>query len=452
VVSDQIATFDISNRDTPVRKSALTVMNIADKSVRVGAHLAELGGDPLTGDPRITVVPIAGGTNAVPVGTVELASAIGGTTDPCKPRYGGFSEYAQMFVNGNLVYVVYDATLFEQNGTMGFIVVDLADPTSPKVMGSSVFRLTAPVDPYSNDSYAYGVGFWRNYSDVFGGAWPPGGEPVVRAGSTVVIQEIVAAGPGRGQAVLHSVDLSDPSNVRLASSVAIADGGPSSGLFSDGSVVLTAHHEDLASNPARTHFFVDRVDFSNPAAPVRTKINVPGSLFGVDRGANRIVTIDYSHATTPDMFIRLVDLGQNGATLLDTFHPQVGPMIWFGMGADRFWIAHFDGSPYSLTSVDTLTGIRAGAFQMASTFAASGDSLLAQTDGTAVGVLSDYPKPRGIKVYDTADAANPRVAVDVPLPTPVTSRDYYYRPDLAFDDDYAILSIGAYGAHAFATK
>jgi len=413
---------------------------------------------------------------------------------------------------------------------MGFAVIDLTDPLAPKLLGSSVLAITAPAPTtpsypyYYYDYYGCGIGYYYNPT----GVWQSGAR-VAQVGSTIVLEELAARQQATtpdpysyyyssSQAILHAVDLSVPANIRLVSSHAIGEGASSSGLFVDGTNVFTSHQEEVAGSLGRSRFFVDRLDYTNPAFPVRTKINVPGSLFGVDKGGTRIVTVDYRRTMTPltstgssypqcpantDAFgdswvqykqvpvdsgalpeggyyyscyygtglcsipencvhvsrtLKLVELGQAGATLLSTYAPSGDRIGTLSMGADRLWISRSkyvsvtatDGGysrSYNVTTVDTLGGIRAGAFAMGTPIITTGDSVTTQPGGTLVGVLSTWTPPTGIKVFDTADLATPKLRLSVDLPGQSYGY-YYYSNALSLDDGYATLSMGKYGAVA----
>jgi uncharacterized secreted protein with C-terminal beta-propeller domain len=525
VSDDQVASFDIANRDAPVRTDVLALANVADKTVRMGDYLVELGTDWWTSEPQITVVPIAAGAQAIPVATFELGETLNTSKDACMSRYwSSFSNSAQLFVNGNLVYVVYDAGFAGTGakGRMGFAVIDLTDPLSPRLAGSSVLEIAQPAPtmtsgPYSYYYGSYGIGIGYYYNPT--GVWQSGAR-VVRVGSTIVLEEISPRQseiPDQyglvvttSQATLHAVDLSDPANIRLVSSHAITEGASSSGMFVDGSNVFTSHQEEIGKadtgTPGRARFFVDRVDYANPAAPARTKINVPGSLFGVDKGGARVVTIDYRRTiqqltTTNNAYsvcqttgitgafvdywvqyplklapegatpmydytqppacvhvfrtFRLLDIDPAGAKLLDSFEPFGERVGGVSMGADRLFFirnkyvsASVSGTnrSYYQVSVDTLSGIRAGAFTMGAPIVTTGDSVTTQPDGTLVGIVSTWSPPTGVRVYDTADPAKPRLALDMGLPS--SGGSYYYSTNVTLDDKYAVVSMGKYGAQA----
>ena len=496
---DQVASFRIDDRDAPVRRSALPLGNVANKTVRVGEYLVELGTDWWTSEPQIAVVPVGGGAQAVPVATLDLARAVNTSGDPCYTRYwSSFAANTQLFVEGSSVLITYDAGFagVSNKGRMGFAVVDMSDPVHPVLRGGAVLEIVKAAQPnYGYPYYGCGVGYYTNPI----GVWSSG-DRIVKVGTTLVLQELqpVAVPADAGtlpssirptKAILHAVDLSDPANIHLASSTTLAEGQSTSGLFVDGSRVFTSHQEDVAERPGRTRFFVDRIDFAAAAAPVRARMNVPGSLLSVEPGGERIATVDYrrtqfnfdADAQAPpttcgdasgfvetwwiygngyygravacvriERTLRAVGLAEGGATLLDSHEPKGERVTGLKVGRDRIWIERAKYVPstptsndYSTLGVETLTGIRSGHFDLASSLTVRGGALIPERDGTRF-VINASSKPPRITVFDTADPAAPRQIFEQEL-----SGGRYLSPDgISFDPRYLIWSMGKDGAMA----
>ena len=310
VSDDQVATFNIDDRDAPARRDALALANVADKTVRVGEHLVELGSDWWTNEPQITVVPIDAGAQGVPVATIELAKAVNPGSDPCYSRYwSAFAGSSQLFVEGSDVYIAYDAGFAGAGGKgrMGFAVLDMTDPAHPALRGSAILEIIRNPPP---QTYGYRIlRMWRRLLQPIPPAFGRAATVSRRWARPSSCRSSNSDRPARRwlcpydirptRAILHAVDLSDATQIRLTSSTTLGDGASSSGLFVDGSRVFTSHQEDVIERPGRTRFFVDRLDFAKPSAPVRAKFNVPGSLLNVDRGGERLVTVDYRRTLTP---------------------------------------------------------------------------------------------------------------------------------------------------------
>ena len=507
VSDDQLATFRIDDRDAPARRDTLALANVADKTVRVGDYLVELGSDWWTSEPQIAVVPIAGGAQGIPVATLDLAKAVNTGNDPCYSRYwSSFAGNSQLFVEGSTVYVAYDAGFAGASGKgrMGFAVLDMADPLHPALRGSAVLEIVKGPSPQSYP-YGYGYGCGVGYYSNPRGVWSSG-DRIVQVGTSLVLQELEPIEtPDAGvnsftirptRAILHAVDLSDPANIRLTSSTKIGDGLSASGLFGDASHVFTSHQEDVVDRPGRTRFFVDRIDFANPAEPVRSKINVPGSLLTVDRGGERAVTIDYrrtltpadSDASTPPQpcqvdggfayaepiysmngtwrvegclrvyrTLKLVSLAGNTATQLDALEPTGDSVSKVHAGSDRLWIERVKyvsnppvpGNPYAggytQLSVETLSGLRAGHFTSASNLTLRATTLIPERDGTRFVASALGDSPSSLAVFDTSDAAHPRRVIEH-----VESRAQYYgsTANITLDPRYLIWSMGKDGALA----
>ena len=502
VSDDQVATFDIDNRDAPARRDKLALGNVANKTVRVGEYLVALGSDWWTSEPQITVVPIAAGAQGVPVATIDLAQTVNTGNDPCYTRYwSAFAGNSQLFVEGNSVYIAYDAGFVGASGKgrMGFAVIDMADPEHPALRGSALLEIvkSAPQQMYPYAYYGCGVGYYSNPT----GVWSSG-DRIAKVGTTVVVQELEPIdGPDAGyspytvkptKAILHVVDLSDATNIRLASTTAIDDGASASGIFVAGSTLFTSHQENVIASPGRTRFFVDRLDLAAPSAPARTKINVPGSLLAVDGGGERVTTVDYRRTVTPFeadaqtpsspciveggfaqagwiygngsfgrpeaclrvyRTLKLVALGASSATLLDSFEPTGDLVTTVQTGSDRIWLQRTKYVPvapsapggYVELSVETLTGIRAGHLQSASRIAKRGDSMVPDRNGTRFVIQSWSEYPGRLTVIDTADAAFPRQILEH---EEGRSQLYGSSSGITLDPRYLILSMGKYGATA----
>lgn len=89
--------------------------------------------------------------------------------------------------------------------------------------------------------------------------------------------------------------------------------------------MLTSHYESSLSEPGKVHFYLDRVDLANPAAPrFLGKVNVPGSLLAWDGASGRAITVDYRRVVQTG--ISVYDcLGRGGAAFTpDPLNYQVG--------------------------------------------------------------------------------------------------------------------------------
>jgi hypothetical protein len=130
-------------------------------------------------------------------------------------------------------------------------------------------------------------------------------ENLVRAGARTVLAGSALALQNRGghwswngewvsgDAWLDVVDVSNvaaPVTTRLDLPGSLGVGG----LFVDGTTLLTSHYEPVEDSPGKIRFFVDFVDVSAPRAPrLAASVNVPGSLFAWDASSGRAITVDY---------------------------------------------------------------------------------------------------------------------------------------------------------------
>lgn len=89
---------------------------------------------------------------------------------------------------------------------------------------------------------------------------------------------------------LRVIDVRDPLHVKTTT-VPLPSNAEYSGLIVSGDEILTSHFERRDSASTRGRFYLDRVDISDPGAPVAlAKVNVPGVLVSYDARAGRALT------------------------------------------------------------------------------------------------------------------------------------------------------------------
>ncbi len=522
VSDDQVGAFNIANRDAPVRLDALALSTIAQKSVRVGENIVSLGLDWWLQTPQITVTPIAGGANTTPLATLELASTLDPAGGRCYGYWSSFYRSVDLFVNGNLVYFVYDAgfgatysdAASSGKGSVGFAVVDLTDPATPKLVGTQVLPLGQPVPPLYTNSYYYyyNYGFAVGAYSVGRGIWASGSR-IVQLGSTIVLEELVPINPSstnywqaaESTAILHAVDLANPAVIREVSALTLAKGISAGGLFANGQTLLTTTYESVPENPSKVRFYVEKVNYGTPASPAQSRLNVPGSLLTVDAGTARVVTVDYkrtienivqpensyscnyptcnvtagfgsayyqyapitttgtsgtytrscpSACVRVEQSLRLVDLLAEGAQLVDTYQPTGDRISQVIAGTDRLWFVKYSTTT-NQSALDVATGIRAGKLTVASTMTLPSWTM-PRASGTMLSLVSYASSASsgsvtyGINDLVVYDTVNPAV------PNQLFKTDlgipYYYVRDIALDRTHTIVSAGNYGAWALAVQ
>lgn len=500
ISDDQIASFDIANRESPKRLGQATIANTAQQAVRVGANIVALGADWYTQSPQMVVFPIDGGAS-VPIASIDLGATIAASSSDCWESYwSSFSASSQLFVQGTRVVVVYDGRFARRQGQVGFAVIDVGDPAHPSLLGHKVLTLGTTVasrsdyDSASARPFGCGVGHYDSPNGFFSA-----GQRLVHLGNTIVLQELDPSGPPssdarkspEARATLHAVDLSNPANIRLLSSTVISEGAPTSGLFVSRNSVLTSHIE-TAGTSGRVKFYLDRLELSNPLVPARSKVNVPGSLFGVDEESNHVVTIDYvrtvdtldrtagdsdelecgsqtafgtawiaysqsgaggrsapeqKNCVRVDRVLTLVDLTGGTTTVLDTFSPAGEPIVDAAMGVDRLYLTHraAGGAPSPSRGIEVLAGIRAGRWDSAATVSIpSNQSPIPSSSDARFAVPPSDSSP--LLVYDTSNPAEPAKVLE--SDRAASARGWVYSTSL--DSEYLVLALGQYGVSAMA--
>lgn len=435
VAGDGLSTFDIRDRGAPRRLDARQLGARAHLVARVGNYLASLdfGG-------RLTIRPFDRDRIA-PVGALELG--------------GEVSQSMRLMSNGQALFVSWMPG-WPDEGQREFAVVDVGESGLPKLRGQGRAMLPAPVNKGEETTDAGAIVLPQPNSAIGTG---------VLVGRTFVLPEYFSPRPRsrydeaqtRATATLYAVDLSDPQAIGLVSEVAIDEGYARSGLFVDGSVVFMTHAEPEASEPEphKLRYFVDRVDYADPAHPRRLDaVNVPGALLAVLPGGRRIVTVDHrrEELTVPDSVeadqfcsnpfggyasanvpqgtetcvrvyrtLRVVELGERGARVVASYEPKGEAVGDVAVGDDRIWLlrrAPAVGDDYPVR-LETLH-IEKAALTSASTFdlpAGANSRLFAEPASTTVlvtGEVGDSGSDEGVThrvtaIIDTADASAPRL-------------------------------------------
>ncbi|KYF78575.1 hypothetical protein BE20_07785 [Sorangium cellulosum] len=292
-VSDQeVGTFNIDDRDAPVEVADLTLTTVVSNAVVTGDLVVRMSADWWTSSPQLEIAPAADPGRTEPIGKLDLAAL---ATDAEGSCYGYGLADARLFAHGQHAYLLWPSHTGE-TPKAHVAVIDLRDPESPRIASHREL-------PFSGVAlYGYGYSY---------GAVVPTGDPVVQAGSTLVLRNTndqyyyygdydggdVSVGgggqPASAEPSLEVIDLSDPSNPAHRS-VALPSGAGYTGLQLDGTTVLTSHWVPLPEDASKARFYLDRIDVSDPSSPVvRAPVNVPGSLLAFDGALGRALTVDY---------------------------------------------------------------------------------------------------------------------------------------------------------------
>jgi hypothetical protein len=285
------------------------------------------------------------------------------------------------------------------------------------------------------------------------------------------------------------VDLSQPASPRVTTATLPAFVAYT-GLLASGSMIATSHHEP--STNGRVRFYLDRVDVSDPRAPVvLPKVNVPGSLVAYDDESSNAITTDYqevriegltyqqcyerygsayfdSHGRNIEVTtvgtcvvtrqsLYLVHVENDAATVIDRVDLALGERVastslgddrlFVSVGTASYYYGYYDYY-YGYTSWEdrplpfiVLSGIRSGNFSAARIELSAGDTwgyVPLVASGTRAAVSTGFQGK--LAVIDADDQENPRVAREIDL------RGYVQ--DLDVIGDHVVASLGYDGAQA----
>ncbi|HEY6558310.1 MAG TPA: beta-propeller domain-containing protein, partial [Polyangiaceae bacterium] len=279
VSDERVQSFDITNRSAPRLLDSLAVARQVQAAVGVQDYVVRLGTDWWNNSTTsLDVTPLSQPDLAQGLGSLDFTSAVEGGC-------GSYMSSGRLFGHGSRAYVLYhdyDARTGARSSAAA--IVDVANPASPKLEAN---RVLAALGPYDTE------GASGSNNVVFSG------DAVVQIGSTFIssrarIEYDPLLGTTRpGKQWLEIVDAATPSNIAVRE-FQLPFTAFTSGLHVHGTTVLTSHYESSLSDAGKVHFYLDRVDLSNPAAPrYLAKVNVPGSLLAWDGASGRAITVDY---------------------------------------------------------------------------------------------------------------------------------------------------------------
>ncbi len=498
-VSDRnVSSFDIANRDTPVKKQDLDLSNPAYRMVELPAHIASITNDWWTGEVTLSLTPKANADDAAITGKLSLASLAEQDAAKCTSGASAWASWyqARLFTQGNFVYVTVPVYTYDSSVRGGKVVVaavDVSNPLAPVIASKTEMKLTT--HDTSTGYYGwYGYGFYDGYEyySYYGGmngSLVGSGQAIVQQGTKLAYIEIdndpieidLGAGRKRYDSRVHrKIHVADFANAAAPVVHAPIDLGDSFGgtpLHVLDGVVMTSKWVRSTKNPDKVRFFMDRVDI-NGASPVRlASINTPGSLLLVDQEAHRLVTTDYSALRTsaPDwqacqtslgwraywdydthdcMLVsrsfKLADIAGTKVTLRQTFVPPSQNISGVQIADDRIYITRY--ARYDYSSVSSGPGtyasqpkvIEDGGLWAIGGIRAGTLSIVSQSIGDADWPLAAFGTKvalytqGGIAIYDTS----------TPTPTKVIEqnlRGYGYSSHVLMGPNRAIASLGEWG-------
>lgn len=276
---ERLETFDIADRSAPESKSHVNLAQVVNRLDVSGDAVVRLGNDYWTRyKTEVTVSSLEDLVNLDSGITVELPSLNG---EQCN----GYSYLQQTFTGDDRVYYVYrsyNSASVSESEDVRVTTLDVADPKNPVVAGDVSLGF-APQQRYN-----YVPGLVDN------------GDGGLVVGNQLVFTNHRMEYNDRGfitknEAALEVVDFTDP-KAPVRTHLALPTSLGSTSLLRSGDVVVTSHFVTSPTNANNVRFYLDRIDFSNPKAPVVLEpVNIPGSLLAFDAATNRALTVDYRY-------------------------------------------------------------------------------------------------------------------------------------------------------------
>ncbi|MDF2696030.1 MAG: hypothetical protein K0S65_4413, partial [Labilithrix sp.] len=314
-----VTSFDITSRDTPVKKNELDLSNPAYRLAELPGHIASITNDWWSGEVMLSLTPKENADDASVTAKLSLASLAPPNAAYCSGANGWASWYeARLFGSGNTVYVtvpVYTYDSYSRGGKLIAAAIDVSNPQKPVIAGKTEMLFTER--DTSNGGYYGGWygGFcdgWAFYSRYGGmnGSLIGSGQVVVQQGTKLAyieedyepIETKKNDGTGRWSYKLHRrlhvADFGVPAQP-TTHAIELPDSLGSSPLHLYKGMVLTSRWVQSTKNPDKVRFFVDRIDITGPTPMLRASINTPGSLLLTDEASSRFVTTDYQAKRVP---------------------------------------------------------------------------------------------------------------------------------------------------------
>jgi hypothetical protein len=286
VSDERVQAFDISNRSAPSLLDSQALAIHVQRSAGVQNSIVRLGLDWWnTHTAALDVTPLSQPDLPQGVGSLDIPSAL-------ESSCGSYVGSGRVFGHGSRAYLLYeDYDNLDGSRASAAAVVDVTNPAAPRLEANAVLA-------------EFGANV--NGPGYVSANIVAAGDSVVQIGSTfVTARTSIEYDPMFGglppKAWLEVADAAAPSRLR-ATKLDLPVGTGINGLHTDGSIVLTSHYEESATEPGKVRFYLDRIDVANPAAPrYLGKVNVPGSLLAWDAASRRAITVDYRRTVQNDV-------------------------------------------------------------------------------------------------------------------------------------------------------
>lgn len=351
--SEVVDVLDITDRDHPALDGSLELSrNVNDLAVE-GDIAVEYVGDWYTGHTSLYVVPASDPNTTQPLATLEFPFMA-----------------SRIFRNGSFAYVISQGSMTWPTDRAGgedgsgdananepvvvpprATVVDLSDPTNPQIRGT----LDLPSDSMGTNYYWD----WYWYS----------GEMVQVDGSLLAVHRAsmcLAWDSSFGHCTsqipdrITMIDFANPDQPVISGEVELAGADWMYGLTAAGRTLYISHYEYVrqVGNEWWVRYWLDRVDVTNPAAPVQLpSVNIPGWFLGASSDGSELYTQEYAYLNDqPFGVIHALELNGNVAQLASSvaISGWLGQLTFSGEHAyGTVYRAAADGTgTSSLVSVD----------------------------------------------------------------------------------------------------
>ena len=151
-------------------------------------------------------------------------------------------------------------------------------------------------------------------------------------------------GPYTGEDAVVLFDLSNPDAPRRAGKVVLSGSDWSWGLRAEAGLLWLTHHE-WTDDARGVRYYLDRIDVSDPDAPVLLpKVNVPGTFLGTS-GARRVYTLDTrwdDSAASATSLVHALDLTDRGTARLVGTISLPGWTSGAVLGSGHAWVVTQD--------------------------------------------------------------------------------------------------------------
>lgn len=471
---EQLRGFDFQNRDLLEKTSELSLAVVVSQVQVVGDVLVRLANDWWTDEPRIEIVPKDRPSDYDVLGTLDLGPVLA-EVQKGEACYGWSGWGARMFAQGDQLYLAWPS--WEGDRTR-IAVVDLSDPTAPRVRSQADVRGVAQSGGsyYGYYDYAYG------YGNVIAS-----GKDIVQIGSALAIHSVTYAEYDdrddervpEARARVRVVDLSDPDAPKVSAAVNLPDSMGTTGLVVRDGELFASRWESASSDGSKVRFYVDRIDVSDPREPaLEASINVPGSLVGFDAKSGRAVLVDYrkevvdvtrdacwqrqdaSFEITDEndledyaddegecrvlhRTLRLVSIKGDAVTLLDELPIAAGGAQNLVVGEDRLFFTTIDyraDGPDAAPRVHVIAGLEGDA--LVESIITLKDMWWAEPAAVVGQTLVAYGSPGAVVIVDTSEPTVPSVRKIGELPYSPSSIDV--------TEDRVFVSMGEHGVTSVA--